>query len=338
VGYVGAMLCLLLAHLAAAGEAVSAAAFLAYAAAHPPAAHPEPAYHFAEDVYAALAPIVAHEAGVVTPFVVGDTVRGEPIWGFRVADPGTPVTHKLLVFANIHALEWVPTEGALRFLEELAIQPPEGLAVTIIPVFNADGRFKVEEDLRHGFNTYRRGNWENVDLNRDFAVNREATAIWKAVIPNRYVTSPAPLSQPETRALDALAAAEHFDVAVSLHAFGGFIYYPWAGRWERAADWREMQALSVAMQAGMGAHAYRPRQLARWGFFFRGQGMELDHLYGTYGTRSFLVETTRSGINPLRGDGKSYFRWYNPRDPVPHARRVAGMLRALVVAMGEPLG
>lgn len=346
VGYVSAMLCLLLAQLAVAltpslpplSSPSGNALFFAWARTHAPAPHPEPAYHYAADVWARLAPLVEERPAVIRPFQVGRTGQDTPIWGFRVSDPTVPVTQKLLVFANIHALEWVPTEAAVAFAESLALHPPAGIEVTVLPVLNPDGRAKVEADLDAGRNLYRRGNWENVDLNRDFAVNREATAVWKALIPNRYLTSPAPLSQPESRALDQLAATEHYAVSVSLHAFGGFIYYPWAGRWARAEDWRRFDALGRAMQAGMGPHAYRPRQLSRWGFFFRGQGMELDHLYGTYGTLAYLVETTRSGINPLKGDLKNYFRWYNPRDPEPHTRSVVGMLRALVVAMGEPLG
>ena len=37
---------------------------------------------------------------------------------------------------------------------------------------------------------YRRHNSNNVDLNRDFEINREATAIWRYVFPYRYATSP----------------------------------------------------------------------------------------------------------------------------------------------------
>ena len=204
---------------------------------------------------------------------------------------------------------------------------------------NPDGRAKVEADLLAGRNAYRRGNEENVDLNRDFAVNREARAIWRHVIPKRYATSPAPLSQPESRALDALTAAERFDVAVSLHAFGGFLYYPWAGLWERPDDWAEFQRLGLVMQSGMGAHAYKPRQLARWGFFFRGHGMELDHLYGTYGTKTFLVEVTRSGLSPFRPqEWGNHFRLYNPVDPAPHRKQGLGMLRALARELGGVLG
>jgi hypothetical protein len=301
--------------------------------------HPEPDYHFAAELHRELAPLTVERPGVVRPFVVGETRNGAPIWGFRVSDPSDTPKQKLLVFANIHALEWVPSEIALVFLEEIALDPPRGVEITVIPSLNPDGRAKVEADLLAGRNVYRRGNEANVDLNRDFEVNRDAKAVWRHVIPKRYATSPAPLSQPESRALDALAEKEMYDVAISLHAFGGFIYYPWAGLWERPADWAEFQRLGQVMQGGMGAHAYKPRQLARWGFFFRGHGMELDHLYGKYGTKSFLVEVTRSGLSPFRPqDWDNHFRWYNPIDPAPHRKQGLGMLRALAREMGGVLG
>lgn len=313
--------------------------YLGWVAEHPPEAHPEPAYLFAADAHARIAPLVRERPGVVRPEVIGESLEGAPIWAFHVGRPDEAAPKKVLVFANIHALEWVPTEVAVAWLEWVAANPPRGVDLTVIPILNPDGRAKVETDLRAGVNAYRRGNQENVDLNRDFAVNREATAVWRHVIPSRYATSPGPLSQPESRALDALAARERYDWAVSLHAFGGFIYYPWAGRWARAEDWRRYHQVGETMQAAMGSHAYRPRQLARWGFFFRGHGMELDHLYGQYGTMAYLVETTRSGLSPFRpGEWKVHFRWYNPRDPSPHARKGVYMLRALVGAVGGELG
>lgn len=308
----------------------AAADYLPWVETRTPAPHPEPAYHFLADIHAEIAPLVRRSPGVVRPIELGTSLDGTPIWGFRVARVGDTPRRKLLVFANIHALEWVPSEVALAFLEEIAAFPVPGVEIVVVPSLNPDGRAKVEADLLAGRNAYRRGNRDNVDLNRDFAVNRTSDALWKALIPGRYATSPAPLSQPESRALDKLAAAERFDAAVSLHAFGGFIYYPWAGRWERAEDWKEFQRLGLIMQAGMGDHAYKPRQLSRWAFFFRGLGMELDHLYGTYGTRAFLVETTRSGLSPFRpAEWKNHFRLYNPRDPAPHVRRGVGLLRAL---------
>ena len=304
----------------------------------PVARHPEPAYHFAAEVEAELASLAARRPGVVEARTIGRSVEGRPIVAWRVRRPGdgTAFPHaprepqRLLVFANIHAMEWISTEVALGFAEWLVAHPVAGVEVTVVPILNPDGRARVERDLLDGRNAYRRGNARGVDLNRDFAVNREARAVWRRVIPAYYATSPAPLSQPETRALDRLAAAGRFHAAVSLHAFGGFVYYPWAGSWERAPDRRDFVELGDAMVAAQPPRAYHVRQLARWAFFFRGHGMELDHLYGRYGTRAFLVELTRSGLSPLRpAEWKRYFRWYNPRDPAPHVRSGVAALRAL---------
>lgn len=313
-----------------------ASPYLDWQATQAPVAHPEPRYHYAAEVHAELAPLVRERSGVIWPFEIGRSVEDRPIWAFRVKVPGVETKRRLLVFANIHAMEWVPTEVAGRFLEELVLHPIAGLEVVVVPTLNVDGRARVEEDLVKGENTYRRGNARKVDLNRDFAVNREARAIWKAIIPGRYTTSKEALSQPEAQAIDHLAAGEHFDVAVSLHAFGGFIYYPWAGLWERPKDWATFHQIGEVMQAGMGAHAYRPRQLSRWGFFFRGHGMELDHLYATYGTYAFLVETTRSGLSPFRPqDWGNRFRFYNPTDPTRHRTEGAAMLRSLAYALSS---
>lgn len=311
----------------------------AWVAEQPVVAHPEPDYRFAAEFHREIAPLVASRPGVVRAFEVGRTIDDRPIWGFRVSDPADKPTRKLLVFANIHALEWVPSEIAVDFLKEIALDPPKGVEITVIPSLNPDGRAKVERDLVEGRNAYRRGNESNVDLNRDFAVNREAKAVWRHIIPRRYEVSPGPLSQPESRALDALADRERFDVAVSLHAFGGFFYYPWAGRWERAEDWRELHRLGTVMQAAQGPHAYKPRQLSRWGFFFRGHGMEIDHLYGKYGTKAFLIEVTRSGLSPFRpAEWKNHFRFYNPVDPARHTLEGVRALRALAREVGGGLG
>jgi hypothetical protein len=242
----------------------------------------------------------------------------------------------MLVFANIHALEWITSEVALAWFLEALEFPRQPVDLTIIPVLNPDGRFLAEQDLLSGRNAYRRGNKEHVDLNRDFEIHRDAEAIWAGILPGYYKTSPAPLSQPESQSLDRLAARELYDASVSLHAFGGFLYYPWSGRFERNPDWKTFHEVGIQMQAEMGVHAYRPRQLSHWGFFFRAQGTELDHLYGRYGTMSYLMELTRSGVEPFqRSTWKTYFRWYNPVDPAPHIQQGVAALRALMRAVAE---
>jgi hypothetical protein len=284
-------------------------------------------YRFVHEAWAELAQLT-HAHPEVQVERVGSTLQGRPIWAWHV--PATVEEREdVLIFAGIHAMEWISTEVAVEVLKEAIEQPREHVAVTVIPLLNPDGRAKVEADLLAGRVKYRRGNADGVDLNRDFAVNREATSVWRHVLPGYHRSTEAPLSQPESQALDRLADRERYDRAASLHAFGGFFYFPWSGRWERPDDWAAFMALGRAMEAAQGAHAYRTRQLSRWGFFFRAQGTEIDHLYGRYGTLAFLVELTRSGIAQPK-DLKTPFRWYNPRDPGPTLELGGAAMRVLI--------
>lgn len=289
------------------------------------------AYRFVPALHRAIAPLARDQPGRIQPFIVGHSVERRPIWGFRIRRPETPSHTKVLVFAGIHALEWITSETAVEFIEDTVALPPKGVEIIVVPLLNPDGRSRAENDRLEGANRYRRSNARGVDLNRDFAINTEPKAIWKAIIPGYYSRSETPLSQPESRALDALLEAEQFDVAISLHAFGGFFYTPWSGVWERPKDWPELHRLGTVMSRAQGSHAYKVRQLSRWGFFFRAHGSEIDHIYGKYGTLAYLIEITRSGVNPFRPRTlREYFYWYNPPNPERHTVRTVRALRSLV--------
>ncbi len=291
--------------------------------------HPE-AYRFRAEMHEAIAKVVSERPGIVAPFVAGRTVKGLPIWAFRILNPVVPTRKRVLVFAGIHAMEWISTETATAFVLEMAQMPPDGVEIVVIPLLNPDGRLRVERDLLDGRNRFQRTNAKRVDLNRDFGHNRQAKAVWRHLLPSLYSTSPGSLSQPESRAIDGLAATG-FDVAISLHAFGGFFYYPWAGLWKRPADHETFVRLGRVMAQAQGSHAYKVRQLSRWGFFFRAHGAEIDHIYGEYGTLAFLIELSRSGLNPLRPKTLwTHFRWYNPARPDRHVDKGVSALRALV--------
>ena len=64
----------------------------------------------------------------------------------------------------------------------LAEHPPPNVEVVIVPWVNLDKRLLVEQDRINGRQHYRRSNMNGVDLNRDFEINRTATAIWRHVI------------------------------------------------------------------------------------------------------------------------------------------------------------
>ncbi len=301
---------------------------------HPPPTEPHPrdAYHLLEEVHAELGAQVERRPHMVRPFMAGRSIESRPIWGYRVADPEHPVTHRVLVFGGIHALEWISTEATLGFTQWFIEQPVPGVELVVIPILNVDGRRRAEKDVLAGEDRFHRGNHHKVDLNRDFAVHHESTSLWRHILPGFHQASPAPLSQPESQAIDRLAGLGHYDLAVSLHSFGGFHYLPWSGSWERPPDWPALHELGYAMAAGQGAYAYRVLQLSRWGFFFRAQGSEIDHLYGAHGIPSVLVECSRTGLSPFRPrEWTSYFLRYNPADPRRHVRELVGALRGGVL-------
>ncbi len=295
-------------------------------------------YRFTGELFSEVATAAQARPGAVTTLRLGTSHRGRPIWALQVTEPATVVEREVLVFAGLHALEWIGVEAATEWLLELIDEPPRGTRVTVVPVVNPDGRARVEADLLAGRNTYRRGNRNHVDLNRDFSAHRNESTAWQALLPRRYSTSPGPLSQPETRALEALADTIDFDVVISLHAFGGYLYHPWAGRWQRPEDWAAYVAAGRRMEEAQTAHAYRTRQLSRWGFFFRALGTELDHFAAVHGSQSWLIETTRSGWDPRRpfASVRTYFRWYNPRTPEPHSARVVAALRTFLPTESAP--
>jgi hypothetical protein len=296
-------------------------------------------YRFTGDFFVTIAKEAARKPAAVRIEEIGETVGYRPIWAFHVSEPGVPIERKILVFAGIHALEWISTEVAVDLLREVIRHPPRGVQVTVIVLLNPDGRAKVERDLIENLNIYRRGNGPEVDLNRNFSHNREAKAFWRHIIPGYYKNAGEEgLDQPETAALDALLKREQYERSASLHAFGGFLYYPWSGLWKRPADYRKFVELGRSMEAAQGAFAYRTRQLSRWGFFFRAHGTELDHIYGEYGTLSYLVELTRSGADwkrPLHS-WKTHFRWYNPVNPEGNRKRGVAAMRALIQTVLSP--
>jgi hypothetical protein len=292
---------------------------------------PADGYRSAEEWLATLEAAAAAEAerGVVVR-TIGRTVEGRAIRAFDVPAAGEE-RHRVLVIAGLHAYEWITLETAGQLLLDLLVAPEPHAAVTVVPIVNLDGRLASERDFSVGSTAYHRENANGIDLNRDFAVNHEPVGLWSRVLPGYAASSPRALSQPETRALDALAGDGGYDRAASLHAFGGYVFRPWSGRFAPTVDEDRLAALGVAMEAAQGRHAYRSRQLGRWGFFFRAHGSEIDHLYGRYGIDAFLIELTRSGIDPLhvRRTTGHPFHWYNPVDPRPHVARGVAAVRAL---------
>jgi hypothetical protein len=301
-----------------------------------PSPHPKRAenYLFEAQVMKRMGALLEEWPGLMTAQCIGRTVRRHPIWSFSIENPTISNGHTVLVFAQLHALEWLGTEVVVELAESLSASAPAGVKVVLVPIVNPDGRARVEKDLvNERIGVYRRANANGVDLNRDWGANREITSIWsKMPFTSRYYYySQAPVSQPESQALDKLAEAIQPDAVVSLHAFGGYIYYPWGGLREPTADQDEIHRQALVMSSAQTKGGYISVQLGMWAFWFKAHGVEIDHFYSKYGASSFIIELSHSGINLFDWDTvRDFFRWYNPKDPKPHVQDGHNAVRALI--------
>jgi hypothetical protein len=267
--------------------------------------------------------------GVVETY--GRSTGGEPLWALSF---GEARRGRVLYLANLHAQELVGTEAALataRLVAERrrAGDPAlDGVEVTCVPTANPDGYRRVLADLAAGASRFRRKNLRGVDLNRNFAVGFDRRAPLARLLPWVYAPGPSPLSEAETAALDRLFA-RRFDRALSFHSFGGWIFWPWAGRRAPTPDDGRFAALAASMRARM-RRPYRAVQLGRWARWFTAHGAEIDHLYDRYGTLAFLVEVSRGGRRFAEpGTWLDVFAWFNPRDPSADVADAAAAALAL---------
>jgi hypothetical protein len=294
------------------------------------------AYRAWVDVLAALRRLESRGARVRE---IGQSRRGEPLWGVELGPADAPRVSALL--GGIHATEWIGVETMLALLDRLAAAPPRDRRILAVPVVNPDGYREVEADLRTGKRRFRRSNAAGVDLNRNwpthFRVHRRiGLSGWN-------YGGPAPCSEPEiaavVAALDEAAglggtlgsggAGGRLDVAVSFHSFGRKLLVPWGGRWRRPAAEASLRAAAVAVQARL-AEPYGIRQISRWAPGFFAYGTELDHLHARYGATALLVECSRGGLVRDPDSWLRPFRWFNPADPARVAADLAQAVEPLV--------
>ncbi|MFT5582428.1 MAG: carboxypeptidase T [Cognaticolwellia sp.] len=309
-------------------------AFLSFAAgfkAEEPLPERADGYASTGELWGQIASLMKENPGLIRPEHLGWSVEERPLWAMHLGAPGQS-ERRVMVVAQLHALEWVGAQAALELINDFVAAPHSGVALVVVPVANPDGRARVEADLRTGApkDTYRRANTNLVDLNRDWAVNREPDSwLWPRlpITRNFYSVSPGPLSQPETQAIDTLAASFQPTDVVDLHAYGGYVLVPWAGRYEHTPDHERLMEKATGMSEAMPGRPYRAMQLCHWTRTFRAMGAQIDHMYATYDADSFLIEIGNIGVRHLRQDT---FRWYNPKDPRKDLDKVSAALWALI--------
>lgn len=161
----------------------------------------------------------------------GDGLSGRPI---------------LFVMANIHAVELISSEAAMRFVEWLLHgygRDPEATwildnrEVHVVPMVNPDGRMKVENGLYWRKNTNSLDGCAarrqyGVDLNRNFDTNWAGPGTSGDPCVYNYHGSAA-ASEPETQALVQTIGklfpnpADDTGLLLTLHSYGHYVLWPW---------------------------------------------------------------------------------------------------------------
>ncbi len=153
---------------------------------------------------------------------IGRSTEGRPIVARRFGGPGAP----LLLMGGIHGDEPASVDALLELVERM---PLAGAApFWLVPAANPDG-------LRAA----RKNSARDVDLNRNFPARSFRTEHAPG-----YWPGPAPLSEPETRALAGLVERDGVRGAVAVHAPFACVNFDGP-----AAAWAETVALACGWPA-----------------------------------------------------------------------------------------
>ncbi|XP_008793468.3 carboxypeptidase SOL1 [Phoenix dactylifera] len=156
-------------------------------------------------------------ANISRIYSIGKSVKGIPLWVVEISDkPGQEEAEPAFKFiGNVHGDEPVGRELLISLAnwlcdnyrkDPLATLIVNNVHLHVLPTMNPDG-----------FALRRRGNANNVDLNRDFP---------DQFYPMNDIVS---LRQPETRAIMNWIKERHFTASASLHGGALVANYPWDG-------------------------------------------------------------------------------------------------------------
>lgn len=223
----------------------------------------------------------------VTVDTFGESLGGLPLWNVDVhhpdADPaGLPVYY---LDGNHHGNEQYGSETVLIFLEELVEwttteEGAERLAevrVVVSPMINPDGTA-----------TDKRGNHNNVDLNRNYAYHWGLYGTSDSPASFNYRGS-APASEPEVQANSALLRELHPEIYFSMHTGSHDIVLPWrADEDGEMPDWPIYEKFLAGLKDASGLDYRDPS----------GAGESISYGYGALGAVSLIPEVSTTQFQP----------------------------------------
>ena len=206
---------------------------------------------------------------------LGQSVGGRSILALRIGAG----SRALRVLGGHHGDEGSSVVVALAVATALVDDPtlvPPDTEVWVVPAVNVDG---VAVGTRHNLN--------EVDLNRNYGWE------WSAETP---YAGPSPFSEPESRAIRALARARSFVGGLSLHS--GATNLGWVWNWTtepRAVDEPLLAELAAGYAAACTVPDFWVTNGADW---YETRGDTTDWTYGRWGALDYTLELTNEKSPP----------------------------------------
>jgi hypothetical protein len=274
----------------------------------------------------------------------GQSVEGRPLRAVRIPalEPGSQAP-RVLVCANTHGPEFIGNRVCVAMLDMLASDdsPVHRLVrraeLWLAPCLNPDGYARTHARAGIGELPTLRHNHNGVDLNRNWPLPPGERRL---PLPGAGSPTPgdptyrgsAPLSEPETAALDRLLGDVGFYASANLHSFMGTVF---PARVRERADFQRYRTLCRALSKAQPRVRYR-RLASRHLDTFTGE--QEDHQHHHHRCWAVCVECfslTASFAQHLRAP--SLFWRFNPHDPRPWiANDVPGIAAFLLAALELP--
>lgn len=273
----------------------------------------------------------------------GRSVGGRPLRAARIPSVAGSAP-RVLCSANIHGPEFVGCEVALGLLGAVATDAQEAMQLRaavelwVVPCINPDGYAATWDAEGQGRLAALRTNANGVDLNRNFPRPEGGPSILPGAGSDQpgdaTYRGPSALSEPETAALDALFAAQHFVASANMHSFMGTVIPARVTDRPAFATYKRLAATLAAAQRSV---RYRRLSTRIFDVF---TGEQEDHQHHVHGCWSVCVESfpiVRSYRQHWRAP--STFWRFNPHDPTPWVDNdVPGLLAyfAAAAALDRP--
>ncbi len=253
----------------------------------------EGAYHNVQEVEDELTALAAAHPDRAEKVVIGRSVENRPLTALRIGPKDGGPRPTAIFAAMLHAREWITVEVAMKLVNELLAAPPTRTdpVIWVIPVVNPDGLHWSQTQYQ-----WWRGNRRNhgggrigTDLNRNFPAG---WGIGSSNIPgSQTYKGSAPLSEPESKALDDLVARVKPALTMTAHAFGRMVLRPYGFRSEKPGREDLFARFGGALSAASG---YRTGSV--YDLIGRTGGATDDHFVERHGAFAMSLEVGDSFI------------------------------------------